>query len=426
MKNLPSPCTDLPRALVIQLARLGDLLQSLPAISAIRSKTPPISLDLLCPSPLVSLGKLFPGIARTLSWDGEEWHALAMSWNGSPNQSLSRALRYFSHYYSAQYPLAYNLNNHPRSILASYLLGTRVVGAGDEGPLNVQRPPWVEYLRHVAQERGPNRVHLADAFCGLCGVRPPENAPTIEARDIELAHDLQQIVGDPSLGKIGIVIGAGDVDRRVPLATWRRLIECCIDHIPHSLCVLIGGTGEREAALVLEDQLSPHYLSRIFNCVGRTTLPQLAHVFNECQWVVGSDTGPLHLGVACGARAVGWYFSRARVHETGPYGEGHYVWQHQGNKEPENWNASRVRYQHGAPNSWPIVETVQLMLDEQVSTCSKEWDLWMSKRDEWGMFYSNGETRDNSISSRAGIWKRLSGTQSPPAGSSISHTISTG
>ena len=58
-------------------------------------------------------------------------------------------------------------------------------------------------------------------------------------------------------------------------------------------------------------------------------MPQLAHVFNRCQWVIGSDTGPLHLGVACGARAIGWYFSRARVHETGPYGVGHYVWQHQ-------------------------------------------------------------------------------------------------
>ena len=45
--------------------------------------------------------------------------------------------------------------------------------------------------------------------------------------------------------------------------------------------------------------------------------------------MIGSDTGPLHLGVACGARAIGWYFSRARVHETGPYGVGHYVWQHQ-------------------------------------------------------------------------------------------------
>lgn len=302
---------------------------------------------------------------------------------------------------------AYNLNNHPRSILAAHLLGERVVGAGDQGPLSKRLPPWVDYLRFVARERGPNRIHLADAFCGVCSVKPPAVLPSIQANTFELSSDIAKIVNDSSLVRIGIVVGAGDADRRVPLVTWRRLIEACVDHIPNSMCLLIGGAGEREAALALEDQLPPHYLSRLFNCVGRTTLPQLARIFNCCQWVVGSDTGPLHLGVACGARAVGWYFSRARVHETGPYGVGHYVWQQREGTISGHLGEPRLNQDQGHSRSWPVMETVQLMLGDHVDESSSEWELWTSHRDAWGMFYTSHKTPDTGIFQRQEIWERL-------------------
>jgi ADP-heptose:LPS heptosyltransferase len=323
-------------------------------------------------------------------------------------QQIDAARGYLADWAFPDYVLAYNLNNHTRSILASHLLSARVVGAGDQGPLNPSCPPWVDYLRQVARDRGPNRIHLADAFCGVCGVKPPAVVPTIEARDVGLPSDLTPIMDDPSLVKMGIVLGAGDADRRVPLLVWRRFIEACVDHLPHCLCVLIGGAGEREAALALEDQLSPQYMSRIINCVGRTTLPQLAHVLNRCQWVIGSDTGPLHLGVACGARAIGWYFSRARVHETGPYGVGHYVWQHQKSVIFKNMEARGLSKNLGLPGSWPVMETIQLMLDEQVDESLPDWKLWTSHRDEWGMFYTNGGKSDDMVLQRKGTWERLS------------------
>ena len=48
------------RALVIQLARLGDLLQSLPAITQLRARYPETEFDLLCPSHLAEVGRLLP------------------------------------------------------------------------------------------------------------------------------------------------------------------------------------------------------------------------------------------------------------------------------------------------------------------------------------------------------------------------------
>ena len=414
------------RTLLLQLARLGDLIQSLPAITSLHTQFPEQHLDLVCASPLASLGRLFAGIQRVYPWDGEQWHTFAMMLNQGGEPQMEAARRYLDNLALPDYALAYNLNNHPRSILASHLLGAQVVGAGERGPLNPSRPAWVEYLLQVARERGTNRIHLADAFCGLCGVRPPRVISTIQGHDIELPPDLAQMANDSSFVRIGIVLGAGDADRRVPLATWCRVIEACADHLPNCLCVLIGGTGEREAALALEDQLSPHYLSRILNCVGRTTLPQLAHLFNRCQWVVGSDTGPLHLAVTCGARAIGWYFSRARVHETGPYGVGHYVWQYRGNVHPDNKEPYRLNDRPELPCSWPVMETIQLLRNEQVDSCSTEWDLWTSHRDEWGMFYTNSGNPDGATLQRQEVWERLSDTSSFQQGYSNTNAMIAG
>ena len=395
-------------SLLIQLARLGDLLQSLPAISSLHSSVPNQPLDLLCAAPLTPIGKLFSGIQRVYPWEGERWHTFATKDGCDRQWLINAAEQYVTDCAFPPYTLAYNLNNHPRSILASHLLSEHVVGAGDQGPLHPSLPPWVAYLRHVAGDRGHNRIHLADAFCGVCGVNPPTVVPTIHATHVALPSDLAHMVSEGSWERIGIVLGAGDGDRRVPLVSWRQLIESCIDHLPNGLCVLIGGPGEREAALALEDQLPPSYLSRLFNCVGRTSLPQLAHVFNHCQWVVGSDTGPLHLGVACGARAIGWYFSRARVHETGPYGVGHYVWQYRRMDEIEKLEACKINSPTQPPRSWPVIETLQLIQGQQGSQTPSEWELWKSHRDEWGMYYLNEGRPDTGVLQRENIWERLS------------------
>jgi ADP-heptose:LPS heptosyltransferase len=400
------------QALILQLARLGDAIQSLPVITSLHTHFPEQQLDLLCAAPLVPLGQLFPGIHGVYPWEGEKWHSFSAMSNPDGEQQLEAAGRYLTDLAFPDYSLAYNLNNHPRSILASHMFSERVIGAGYQGPLNPSCPPWVGYLQKVARERGNNRIHLADAFCGLSGVKPAVVVPTIQACDSGLPSDLVQIVNDSSLVRIGIVLGAGDVDRRVPLATWRQLIEACVHHLPHCLCVLIGGAGERETALALEDQFSPLYLSRILNCVGRTTLPQLAQVFNRCQWVIGSDTGPLHLGVACGARAIGWYFSRARVHETGPYGVGHYVWQHRNSAIFKNMEVQGLRQKQELPYSWPVMETIQLILDERVGEDSSEWNLWTSHRDEWGVFYTNEGKSDDMVLQRKETWERLSALRS--------------
>ncbi len=391
------------RHLLLQLARLGDLMQSLPVLSSLHAHNLDQAIDLLCATPLVPLGALFPGVQQVLPWDGEQWRALACVEGPAQRDQVPAAERYLEDCAFPPYSLAYNLNNHPRSILAAHLLSAQVIGAGEKGPLNPELPPWVVYLQKVAHERGENRIHLADAFCGICGVMPPHRLPALEGGDVMLPKDLEWLVQDSSALQIGVVLGAGDADRRVSTTVWQEFIQTCTMRVPHARLLLIGGQGERETSLILERNLPAHTSNQVVNCCGRTNLPQLVSLLNRCQWVVGSDTGPLHLGVMCGAQAIGWYFSRARVHETGPYGEGHWVWQ------AEAQTADRTgRGDTGVvPQQWPVEGSVDLLAGGASPAISQGWSLWNSHRDHLGVFFSEWGRLVMPDLNREQIWRRM-------------------
>jgi ADP-heptose:LPS heptosyltransferase len=382
------------RRLLIQLARLGDLVQSLPAFVSLTARDPHRPLDLLCPAPLADIARLFPEVGRVVQWNGTQWHRWAESFVGEFQSSWLREVdQYLAGLTTEPYKMAYVLNHHPRAILAATLLATEVQSPYLRGPLHEELSPWALYLRQVAQTRGSNRIHLSDTFCGLCGVTPPPIPPHLRLPSIDLPDDLAE-VGISAGQWIAVVVGAGDADRSIPLSVWIEWISTLLAQDSPCSVVLIGTERDQATALAIQDKLSPILAGRLWDATGRTTLPQLATMLKRCHWAVGADTGPLHLAAAVGARAMGFYFSRARVHETGPYGQGHWVWQ-----------ADRAQ-----PETWPIQATVK-MIQEPATASEQEpaegWSLWQSHHDEWGAIFRPVGDRDPQEDQRAEVWHQL-------------------
>ncbi|WP_447983444.1 glycosyltransferase family 9 protein [Nitrospira sp. Nam74] len=394
------------RALVVQLARLGDLVQSLPAITALRRRRPSAEMDLLCAASLAAIGSCVPGIARVLPWEVERWRAWADGWSTAQQATLTDIEAYLKMIMSKPYGKAFNLNQHSRAILAASLFGERVVGPGEQGPLSTELPPWADYLRGVARAREHNRVHLADMFCGMCGVTPPGEAPKLEIPAIDLPEDLAS-VGESDGPWIAIVVGAGDAARCIPPVVWRDWIRVFLAASPAGQVVLIGSGVDRERANAIQDGLSSLHLGRVWDSSGRTTIVQTAAILARCQWVVGSDTGPLHVGTAVGARAMGFYFARARVHETGPYGQGHWTWQAEPPIESEIRSkayAQEIRVEE--IHQWPIAQSIQLILNEPLKAC-EGWTLWSSRLDEWGVRHVAEGNATDFGERREDVWRRL-------------------
>jgi ADP-heptose:LPS heptosyltransferase len=397
------------RGLIIQLARLGDLVQSLPAMTSLGAQAEMAALDLLCPAPLASIGSCITGIERVLAWEVERWRMWADRWSSAREETLTEIEAYLNRVTPKPYASAFNLNQHSRSILAAALLSRHVRGPGEQGPLNETLPPWADYLRGIARNRDRNRVHLSDMFCGFCGVTPPGIAPSLRLPPADLPLDLASI-GEREGLWVAIVVGAGDAARCVPPMVWREWIRVFLDASLGARVVLIGSNAECERSRAIQDGLSSLCLSRVWDATGRTSLMQTAVLLSRCRWVVGSDTGPLHLGTAVGARAMGFYFARARVHETGPYGQGHWTWQ--ADPPADDAQHSGLRNQHSALHveRWPIAESVQLIADGQSEEC-EGWTLWQSHLDRWGACYAEAGATPDPDDRRQEVWRRLHRSQ---------------
>lgn len=389
------------RALMVQLARLGDLLQTLPAITAIKAADPALVLDLLCPAPLAPIGRMLPGIASVLEWDGMAWWQRAQAAGaGLHLKHLREAEREISALSSQRYDCAYVLNQHPRALLAGALLARDMRGPCLHGPLGEQLAPWAFYVREVAATRRGRRVHLADAFCGLFGVCPPGRPVPLNRPSCPLPPDLEPI-GKQGGPWIGLIVGAGAAERLVPIDIWQRWIVHFLDTAPAGRVVLLG--QERERGRCIQDLLPASVLGRMWDATGSTSLPELAEVVARCHAVIGADTGPLHLAAALGVRAIGLYFARARVHETGPYGVGHLVWQAGEAEDCAEAGPSGVQ-----PLSWPIRETIDALLTGR-SEGMEGWSVWSSHCDRWGVYYGEAGRCPVPPRGREELWRELCG-----------------
>jgi ADP-heptose:LPS heptosyltransferase len=350
-----------------------------------------MSVDLLCAAPLADLVRERFPVHGVLPWDGNRCRAWAEEWGRDPRGTVQRLQRYIEGLSSERYEVAYNLNQHERAILAAHLLAARVTGAGATGPLSVELDSWADYLRWVAGQRGHNRIHLADAFCGLCRVRPRGHGVSLKSGSAELPRDLQDI-GQDEADWAAVVVGAGDAERCIPPPVWTAWIAEFLSAHSRAKVMLVGGGGEREAAHAIQSALPSMLLGRLWDATGRTDLRQLAAILSRSTWVIGADTGPLHLGTAVGARAIGFYFARARVHETGPYGDGHGVFQHRDQR---------------TPTEWPIRPSIDLMLHRR-ATAEGNWELWTSRVDAWGAYFVEPGGSDIGASQREVVWRQLS------------------
>ena len=378
----------MPRALVIQLARLGDLLQSLPAITELHARYPDMQFDLLCPSHLSEVGRLLPGIEKVLEWDGAAWQRRTMvAQQDLRAEHLVEVDATLMALAPDRYDCAYVLNQHRRALVAGSLLARKVKGPLLHGPLGETLTPWAAYVRDVAQRCLGQRVHLADAFCGLCGVSPPGYVVKLDPPAVQLPDDLEPI-GKHGAPWIALIVGAGETERFVPTEVWRRLMTSFLTSMPQGRVVLVG--TERERAAEIQAPLPASALGRIWDTTGRTSLGQLAAIFARCHRVIGSDTGPLHLAAALGRPVIGWYFARARVHETGPYGFHHVVWQ-----------AEEMRGE-----TWPVDETIAAMREDG-HHAPVGWSVWTSHCDTWGAYYSPAGQSAIPPPEREVLWNEL-------------------
>ena len=299
------------KVLVVQLARLGDLVQTWPLLHRLRHQDPGRQVELLTDSRLRALQALGPEVNNSWELDFAGLPLLAQRDFPSAYERLRRladGLR------GRSYHLVYNLNFSRLSLLLAYLVGGEVKGYQPvQGGREFLRDPWLALVFALVYARQVNRLHLSDVFRHLAPATPPEPRSAIQTPGSE----------EPV---IALQVATSHSRRTWPLEAFTRLAGLLVDRLGSQVW-LLGTKDERPQGEILWRGLSPAHRERVVNLQGKTDLQELAARLREAHLLVSGDTGTLHLAAAMGTRTLGVFLGPASCFETGPYGDGHYVFQ---------------------------------------------------------------------------------------------------
>ncbi len=279
---------DEERILVVRLSSMGDILHTVPAVSALRASFPAARLDWLVDERWRSLVEAVRCIDKTIS--------LGPSPGGGVLEVLSSVRR-------SRYSWAIDFQGLYKSALLMRFCGARR-RVGFAPPTVRERGASLFYSERV----GSSSIHVIDQCLSLVehlGARP-DSRETSAMFPLRISSEATAFV-DGALTSAGV----GEYFVMSPSGGW--ISKCWPAERYGELHRRLGrrfgyrglisyGPGERGLAEALRQaagQPEPVLLEM--------DVPQLMAALRRAQFFVGGDSGPLHLAVAVGAPVVGLY-----------------------------------------------------------------------------------------------------------------------
>jgi lipopolysaccharide heptosyltransferase II len=307
---MPSPLPlnecDLWRIVLIKPSALGDIVHSLPVLSALRRRFPRAHIAWVVNRAYEPLLLGHPDLDETLPFDRG---AARGGWLAAA-RTFTRFLRTLR---SGRFDLAIDLQGLLRSGLMAWASGAprRVALSGVR-----EGARWF-FTDTVALPR-PG-LHAVDRYWCLAEALGagdgPKNfhvpvAPTA-------ATWATEVIG--SLPRPWLVLAAGSrwLTKRWLPEHFAELAGRAQAEFGGSV-LFIGGPDEAHLSAAVRERLHGPSL----DLTGRTALPQLAAILARADVMLANDTGPLHLAAALGRPVVAPY-TCTKVAWTGPYGMKH-------------------------------------------------------------------------------------------------------
>lgn len=310
--------------LLLQLGRLGDLIQTLPVIRRCKQAHPGCRVTLVCLEAFRDAVRESGGWDRLVPVRLEDTDALAAPGNREafPDRPPFDAIPEFRERYDLVLALNPDLGS---AILCDRIAGARKLGRVDtaDGELRLLGP-WAKYLFAMVGDRTGNLYNIVDVNMGLAGLAPAPQEPAlpVSAARLEEARELLRACGwRGGRPLVALQTGASDLHRAWDADRFAALAARLVDD--GAEVALLGDAREADRAREVGEVAG----RPVIDLAGKTGLLQLAAVAKACDLLVSNDTGTLHVAAGVGTPTLGLFFASAYFTETAPYGAGHAVLQ---------------------------------------------------------------------------------------------------
>jgi heptosyltransferase-1 len=313
--NPSENAVSIQRLLIVRLGSMGDIVHTLPAVTALRQVFPDAIFgwvieerwaELLCTLRTPRSGPRSPQrplVDRIHAVNTRKWRAALFS-----NQTWEQIAAGLSELRAGRYQAAVDFQGAGRSALITRWSGAPVIYGVTQPRENVAS---MFYTRQVIA-RGTHIVEqnlsLAEAVAGQSLKIPEVELPYEEASEKECEHRLR----DQDIGKFILLNpGAGWGAKQWPAERYGEVAKRLGENGLKSL--INFGPGEEHLARAVE--VSSAGAAHGISC----SLTQLIALTRHASLFVSGDTGPMHLAAALGVPVVG-IFGPTNPARNGPYG----------------------------------------------------------------------------------------------------------
>ncbi|MEG2173572.1 MAG: glycosyltransferase family 9 protein [Desulfovibrionaceae bacterium] len=287
--------------LVIQLARFGDIVQTKRLMATLRMRG---TVHLCVDTSLMALARLVYPYA----------HVHALCAHGAPHtDAFIHNVAVFARLRALTFDQVYNINHSGLNRAVARLFDPALVHGYAMYADQPVHAPWVRMAFRWAEERRRTPLNLVDFWAHFT------------------MHPLAPLrVNPPAAGQgrgLGVVLAGREQRRSLPIPVLAQVVHTAFESMGGVPVYLLGSAAEKSVARQLIRALPGVMLDKVHSLVGQTDWSGLAAALIGLDAVLSPDTGTMHLAAHLGVPVRAFFLSSAWCFETGPYGEGHQVWQ---------------------------------------------------------------------------------------------------
>jgi len=290
------------KALILQLARFGDILQSIPLLINLKRKKNLI--DFVFDEKNFIICKDIPFIDNLIPFRINE--NLSLIQQNNLKDAFKLIKDFIEKLNKNNYQKLVNLNHSQINLLLTKALSSIPERIG----FNIENRSFFEFLYDIIQtSRKLNPFNIVDVFNHFI-----ENPEVVR---IKLSESLKSVL-NLDFNFIIIHLGAGHHLRILDIEIMSEFASLFLQRYSDINIILTGVDKEKNLGKIFQKKVKSN---RIHDFIGRTDLYELKYLLKRAKILISTDTGIIHLASAMGTNIIGLYYASAFPFETGPYTE---------------------------------------------------------------------------------------------------------
>jgi N-acetylglucosaminyldiphosphoundecaprenol N-acetyl-beta-D-mannosaminyltransferase len=286
------------RVLIVQLADIGDLALSTPALAALREAHPTAHIALLTAAHAAPVIEATGLVDEIITLDRRQFNSSAALFKPGNLRRLF-ALR------GGKYD-AVVFFHHFTLWLGTFKFALIALCSGARRRIGLQNGNgW--FLTDSLRDDGFGAKHQAQYWLDLAGLLGADTT----SRPAQIATGCYEL--PPAEKRVVIHPGSGSYSRarRWDAGNFAAVADA-LHREDHAQIILVGSPDDDGAAVAEAMQTRP------LDLTGRTTLPELAAVIRQADVFIGADSGVVHIAAAVGVPVVA-IFGPSNHHAWGPW-----------------------------------------------------------------------------------------------------------